>query len=907
MKHKTTENIKQPLARSIRILTAVLALLCLPMIEASANYYYKLQLLDVKTEGATPYWTGWIHMNQYNDSWYNGLRDWLENRREVRQIDIETGVEGDALPSRYTTGLGTEYLCNDADESAFEDKIKYKVVGIAFKGKEEPGNQGQWYEILDGDDYFYMDTESPYRYPEDEAHKIEVFNRIKDEVKTLDLSQWGKHFWRAEHYFGEMTAMTDLYLPDNDFAIYDQYMFANAYNLETIHWSSNSYIREVGKGAFRNCFKLSQNCIQRILNEVAEHSAEGAIGAEAFYNCLQLQDVTIPARIRWIGNEAFCQQVYVPADLPSGFDTSILKPSLQTVTFATDNTKTGSSEYWKSWYYEDPDVPSEWYGYSDSQKWEQHWTSDYTWSGLQIDNIGDKAFSDCQLLENVILGNDIQLRNFGYGVFANCRFLTSSNIQAMLDNFSVNGQDGYGNIQIPAALFWGVNGKNLDGTYVANPAFTTLTIPGNVSEIGAGAFGVWVDGTNQDHSSIKDIYVSRGWRPDCKSLSSDPGYSVDGYFENFTAFSGLVPNHVTVHFDGNAATYTSGNTTGYTTYMTDNNEFQRLLTKDIYSAASATDYDVVPQQHAIVRLHRTMKEGWNSMCLPFGATAAAKEIPVNYDDASAEGATYANTRLLQRALNANGGANFMLAAYRDYMASSNTFRFLHVTDYDAQPQSSYVPFLVYMDADDIAGDGIYTFSNVDVNYDWHPADGEENTGYTSSNVTITTDPDNMDAAPFVGKAETFAPFNDAAGTYSDYEFTGTFRTMVGTVGNGSDDINNFITTNDYYIQNNDGVTRYYQYESGKKVGIKAFTGWFHYVGSNDAKPLMVSMDVLSRVQEPEVDFPETVTSLPQIEISSLVDEPVYDLSGRRVAVSGKMISDLPKGIYVSGGRKFVVR
>ncbi len=744
------------------------------------------------------------------------------------------------------------------------------------------GNHGQWYEVLDGDDYFYMQ----------DGQEIEIFHRIKDEIKEMDLREWGKHFWQAEHYFGEMVALETLYLPNNDLAIYDQYMFANAYNLTNIVWSEHSYIREVGKGAFRNCFKLPQSQIQRIINEVAAHSAQGVIGEGAFFNCLQLVDVTIPARIRWIGNDAFSQEIYTPNDLPSNYDTSILKPSLKTVTLQTDASKKGSNSFQRIWYYEDPrNTSGEWYGWSDNDKWAEHSSSDSdgdligTWTGLQMDYIGNTAFADCQEMTTVNLGEGIQLKALGYGVFANCRFLTSSNIQAILDNYSENGRDVYGNIKIPAALFWGVNGKKLDGTYVENPAFTTLTIPDNVYEIGAGAFGVYNIGDTPDHPSIKKIYVSRGWRPECMVKTANNDYSVNDYYENFTAFSGIVPNHVTIHFTDNAAKYSSDNKTGYTTYMTDKNEFQRLLTKDIYTDNTEATYDVEPQQHAIVRLNRTLKAGWNSLCLPFGATADAKTVPENASG-SGEGAAYANSRIVQRALTPSDATNFMIATYCDYVEAGNCFRFVRVADYDNTPLPPYTTFLVYMDAADITN--VYTFDNVDINYQWN-----------NGTATIT-EPAAMQAAVSTGQTLDGAPFNDGRGSRNVYELRGTFRTMKGDVsklGGG-----NTITNRDYYIQNYNGTTLYYQYEAGKKYGIKAFTGWFHYIKEDPAGARSVI----------NVSFDDVDDQSTSIQLNAMGEEvqqgngPVYTLEGRMVAQSADDCGNLPKGIYIVNGRKCVI-
>lgn len=839
----------------IRVLLFLTMVSWWPMQEVRADYLYKLKLKNVETNVVSD-WTNWISVTDedHNDGWgvhwHNSLRDYIENRKAVYDN------LGNQIPCRYKDGYGNQKWCDDANESSFDNQIQYKVVGIKFKrGNNEIGDKGEWFEILEGDDYFYWQ----------DGKEIEIFNRIKDEVLELDLSEWEKAFLGTKHtelhYFGEMVAMTTLYLPvEHEFAIGSEYLFANAYNLQNVVWGTNSKITEVGKGAFRNCFKLPQETIQRIINEVGTYSETGEIGAQAFYNCLQLEDVTIPARIRKIGYEAFCQRVETPSDLPSGYNQSILIPSLKTVTFQSSN-DTYKKKVWDNYTYTEDDS--------------------YTWNGCQIDSVGNEVFAECQLLETVVL-NNVQLKRLGYGVFSDCRLLSSSGVQSVLNNYATYGQVEEGEyLGIPAGLFWGVNGKKLDGTY--DKRFTSLTIPEAFWWIGAGAFGVWT-GADPDQPSIKDIYVSRGYRPDCLSSFADKPF-----YGDFTSFAGVVPNHCTIHFSGDAAKYSSSTESlvGYTNYQTDNSEFQRLLTKDMYSDATATIYDVEPQQHAIVRLHRTLKAGWNTICLPFGATVAAKEVPVKV-----EGEPTANSTIFKNTLNSNNGAGFMLAVYRDYLPSNNNFRFLRISDYDNVAIEPCVPFIIKMDASDLNSDNIYTFTNVDVNYKWNK-DGE------TYNASITI-PTSTVAEDFSGKTESFAPFNDGKGLNSDYVFTGTFKTMTGTVGN-NDAINGFITTNDYYMQNNGGTAKYYQYESGKKVGIKAFTGWFHYTGSlSGAKMSSIDMGLFDGFE---------TTSIPNIEVmdASNFDSNIYNINGVLIGKRADVEQTLPKGVYISDGKKFIVK
>lgn len=173
--------------------------------------------------------------------------------------------------------------------------------------------------------------------------------------------------------------------------------------------------------------------------------------------------------------------------------------------------------------------------------------------------------------------------------------------------------------------------------------------------------------------------------------------------------------------------------------MKDNSEFQRLLTKDIYS--NKTEYINVPQQHAIVRLHRTLKEGWNTICLPFG---------VNYRYCDMWGQEYKdkqdyNASIIVNGLTHNSGAtsdNFTMGVYRGYWRDGKTFMFLHYTNFKDYPLDFCETFLVKMRKQDIdnapkddKGVAIYTFTNVDLNYRW-TATGGNNGTWTEKHILL---------------------------------------------------------------------------------------------------------------------------------------------------------------------------
>lgn len=331
--------------------------------------------------------------------------------------------------------------------------------------------------------------------------------------------------------------------------------------------------------------------------------------------------------------------------------------------------------------------------------------------------------------------------------------------------------------------------------------------------------------------------------------------------------------------------------------MNDHSEFQRLLTKDIYS--NHTEYINVPQQHAIVKLHRNLKVGWNTICLPFG---------VNNRYGSMWGEDYKaqqdyNASIIVNGLTHNSGAtsdDFTMGVYRGYWREGKTFMFLHYTNFKDYPLDFCETFLVKMRKQDIDnaekdknGVAIYTFTNVDLNYRWH-ADG---TSGNEGNWTLVKaypanemlgqvkDFDgqvNTDATPFAGKA-----------SYNEYVLRGSLVQRTGTVGESE----GRITTDDYFFQQSqNGTMKLYPYTANKKYGIRGFSGWFH---KNDKSTSNAHELSLSLFDDGSITPIETVK----------VDDLNRDTSGKVYSISGVLmknnaadLNNLPKGIYVVNGK-----
>lgn len=512
-------------------------------------------------------------------------------------------------------------------------------------------------------------------------------------------------------------------------------------------------------------------------------------------------------------------------------------------------------------------------------------------TGLKIQGndgleIGSEAFRGCEQLNALNLDN-AKITYLGTGVFGDCRSMTNEFVNGVLENYADNG-----GTKIPAYLFYGCNGQDGHDGKDANKnkcSFTDLIIPAKFSEIGDGAFA----SSGDAEIKLKTITVNSGVAPKCLQGETDEYADI----KNKSVFAGLDPNMTTVIFANGAEGWEETETTGFLTYMNDGSEFQRLLTKDLFSDHEV--YNNVPQQHAIVRLHRTLKKGWNTICLPFG---------VNYRYCSWWGEKYSkkqayNTRIIVNGLTNNDSKadhnNFTMGVYRGYWIDGKTFMFLHYTDFDKYPLDLGETFLVKMRQKDIdAANGVYTFTNVDLNYRWSASGANGNEGeWTLANkysaaemlqsVKEFNGRENIDATPFVGKA-----------SYDDYVLKGSLVQRTGTVG----DSQGIITTKDYFFQQSqNGTMKLYPYTADQKYGIRGFSGWFHKTNNSNSKPHELSLSLFDDGSTTPI---ETVK----------VDDLNRDTSGKVYSISGVLmknnaadLNNLPKGIYVVNGKKYVVK
>lgn len=813
-------------------------LLALCLIQASADtYYFKIQLSNEK--GEPEGWSNYIVVSHDDQNlvYHNGLRDLINGIT----VTDEKGVN-------YT-------LPKTADNKGNLDRI----WGIEFANGKGSGKSEQL-NIMEGDEY-------------------EAWKDIRTHIKYLGLREYIRDTYNDNGYFMYMDNVEELELPKDGMNVGNgpedgKYYFANAYKLKKITiWDENNgpveitdnvvtekpLLNRVGQFMFANCYGLSTKYINRLIKDVTEikdnafRADEGNRDKFSDLVADHKMAIEIPNSVTKIGNQAFYNRVKVTGlnihgngGLEIGLEAFRGCDELANITL--DNITPDNKEL----------------------------------------RIYKNAFRGCKQL-NAFEGMDkAKITYLETGVFGDCRSMTNDFVNGVLKNYADNG-----GTTIPAYLFFGCNGQDGHDGSDANKnvcSFTNLNIPAQFTEIGDGAFA----STGDAKIKLETITVNREKAPTCLQGETDEYANI----KNKSVFAGLDPNMTTVIFENAAEGWDVSETTGFLTYMNDGSEFQRLLTKDLFS--NKVEYINVPQQHAIVRLHRKLKEGWNTICLPFG---------VNYRYCSKWGEAYEakqahNARIIVNGLtNNDSGANsdnFTMGVYRGYWKEGKTFMFLHYTDFDAYPLDLCETFLVKMRKKDIenAEDGIYTFRNVDLNYRWSASGVSGNDGDWTLVKTYSAEEMLQQVKDFDGQVNTDAiPFKNKA-SYDDYVLRGSLVQCTGTVG----DSKVGITTDDYFFQQSqNGMMKLYPYTEGNKYGIRGFSGWFHKKDKSSSNAHELS---LSLFDDSSITPIETVK---EDDLNRDTSGKVYSISGVLMKNNAADLNNLPKGIYVVNGKKYVVK
>lgn len=779
------------------------------------------------------------------EEWSNYIEVSYDNQNKVYVNGLR-----DLIAGKPVTDGSKEYkLPNNAKNEVDLDKI----WGIEFANENGKG-------IMEGAEY-----------------KI-AWKEIHTHIKYLGLRDYIRDTYTNDGYFVDMFKLEELELPkggmkvgngDKDCNMY----FANAGNLKRITiWSDEKgapvditdkavkdkfLLDRVGKFMFSNCYGLSTKYINRLIKNVTEIKDNAFCADEGNRGKFSggadnKMAIEIPSSVTKIGYQAFYNRVKVTGlnihgngGLEIGFEAFRGCDELANITL--DNITPDNKEL----------------------------------------RIYKNAFRGCKQLKAFENMNTAKITYLGTGVFGDCRSMTNEFVNGVLQNYADNGEE----TKIPAYLFYGCNGQDGHDGKDANKnkcSFTDLIIPAKFSQIGDGAFA----SSGDAEIKLETITVNRGVAPECLQGETDEYAGI----KNKKVFEGLDPNMTTVIFKNAAEGWEETEATGFLTYMNDGSEFQRLLTKDLYS--NQTEYINVPQQHAIVRLHRTLKEGWNTICLPFG---------VNYRYCSWWGEDYKkkqayNTRIIVNGLTNNDSEansnNFTMGVYRGYWKDGKTFMFLHYTDFNDYPLDLCETFLVKMRAKDINNNGVYTFRNVDLNYRWSASGANGNEGEWTLTNKYSAEEMLRSVKEFDGKVNTDAiPFKDKA-SYDEYVLKGSLVQRTGTVG----DSQGIITTDDYFFQQSkNGTMKLYPYTDGKKYGIRGFSGWFHNTNNSNSKASEFSISLFDDSSTTPIE------TIKEDDLNRDTSGKVYSISGVLMKNNAADLNNLSKGIYVVNGKKYVVK
>lgn len=481
--------------------------------------------------------------------------------------------------------------------------------------------------------------------------------------------------------------------------------------------------------------------------------------------------------------------------------------------------------------------------------------------------IGGAAFASDKLLADKFTGVT-NVETIGEGAFRDCAMLTDADANALITQSKVTRIENV--------------------TYSGCTSLTKIDLNKNISYIGENAFS--------GDKALTQLIVHRGERIDAYTYKYNRHEERDEHntlvrewwqYDDMSPFHDINANQVEVIFEGDAETH-------YQQVYRDNidnnwmitydgeqhverkgNAFMTLLTKTLIDTDE--DYTVVPQRHADVKLYRTFTEGWNTLALPFGAQAADYKGDIK------------GAAIFKNALNTTGNSNaFMMATYRGLWLKEETdnsmFYFLKVSE-PSQPLDDFEPILVRMDAEDIAQakaasdineQQLYTFENVELNY-------EENAdqSYTAHQ------PADMEIAmkQFDGNEDHTLNNKFSHCQYDQFLFCGTLYKRSGS---------DFITTGDYIIQKNNFV----KCLDGKSYGLKGFRGFFKKQStSSEAKGDLINLSV--------VDEKGSTTTITHLDGEALPTTGIiHNLNGQQM---NSHASTLPKGIYIAGGKKYIVK
>lgn len=712
----------------------------------------------------------------------------------------------------------------------------------------------------------------------------------------------------------------------------NQFAFLGCVNLKEVTLPNVSNLM-IGMHAFENCENLQKvhnmdkvtwfadysfNQDKSLVGGNSAHVNDGSkvefssdltyIGYVAFQNCesMKLFSRHLPDNINHIGDQAFASC--------KGFDSYIVypnNPSLDIAHMATGvflNCSNLQQVY----------IPSTTvtFGYMEFQGCSSltdvnfynagapAWTTDAvadekptaineTAYSANLVNVIANAFADCVALKDENFKRLYNTKLIGSTAFAGCKLMTDDSFNILIKHFcDGNDQDnkaaGGGKVlsndlslcdyTVPYRAFHGCDNlttvdfreckntvRRIDTEAFSNcDKITTVVLPAALTSMGDIVFA--------NCTALQKVTVQNSVAPtmDHETLTYETEQNED-VIETHQAniFLNTPSQKVEIIFP--EALKTANDASGYKTYRA-NAHFMEAMKRTLNE--NAATYDVTPQYGADVTLNRTFKANqWNTLVLPFGLQ--------NNNSRTNHTANVLSTAL-------NGGT---IAAYRGV---SNNQTFVFMTYKDADAIKAFMPVITY--TTNLTENPV--FEDVDVNFN------DEGVEIAAADMNVIAYSGNKgDAIPAAQDALDDQYTGENALTNNGFLFTGAFKTVYSSGGlthagiAGTADINN----GDYIIQSN----AFYEVQNAETSAyrVKAFRGWFQkqeVSGAKSAIMNILAVDGISNVTDEIIQI-DTETG------EQIKPENIYSLNGTLVRSNAATTDGLPKGIYIKGGKKIVVR
>ena len=258
---------------------------------------------------------------------------------------------------------------------------------------------------------------------------------ILPEDVEIGANWWGQNAREEGPFVGD-SLLTEVQFSENTTEIPAK-LFSGCTGIEKVVIPSN--VRIINESAFQNCTNLLNVELSKRLT---------AIQGNSFRGCGKLTDINFPASLKKIDNYAFwgdnsLEEIVLPDEIRTiGYGTFAYCSSLQSINipgkvkmesdwWGVEGTTTGPFEYCSSL----KKITI------NSNKEDIDWKLFKNCNGLEsitipetITEISDEAFCGCTKLQEVIFGNNSQLRKIGNNAFENCDNLSKIVIPEKVEN-----------------------------------------------------------------------------------------------------------------------------------------------------------------------------------------------------------------------------------------------------------------------------------------------------------------------------------------------------------------------------------------------------------------------------------------------------------------------------------------